>query len=180
MERLAAAIRILEGVTEWSGRLVAWLTLVLVGVTFAVVVLRYGFSQGWIALQESITYLHALVFMIGAAYTLRHDEHVRVDVFYQRLSEKGRAWVNILGSLALLLPMAGFLFWMSWDFVASSWALKEGSPEPGGLPILYLLKSLLLVMPALLIIQGLALIGRGALVLRGRPLPVPEHGEPEV
>ena len=85
-----------------------------------------------------------------------------------------------LGCLVLLLPMAGFLFWMSWDFVASSWALKEGSPEPGGLPILYLLKSLLLAMPALLIVQGPALIGRGVLVLRGRPLPVPERGGPEV
>ncbi|WP_232023940.1 TRAP transporter small permease subunit [Sulfurivermis fontis] len=172
LERIAAVI---DALSEWTGRLIAWLTLAMVLVTCAVVVLRYAFNLGWIALQESITYLHALVFMLGAAYTLRHDGHVRVDIFYRRLSPRGQAWVDLLGSLLLLLPVCVFILWISWDYVAASWSLLEGSRDAGGLPLVYLLKSVIPLMALLLLIQGLGQALRSLLVLRGHPEDAPAH-----
>ena len=168
--------RFLEQLSEYSGRAIAWLTGAMVCITFAVVVLRYGFDLGWIGLQEVITYLHASVFMLGAAYTLRHEGHVRVDIFYQRFGPRGRAWVNLLGTLLLLLPMCLFILFVSWDYVAVSWERLETSNEPGGLPFVYLLKSLLLLMPLLLMLQGLAVALQSWQVLRGRsPRGSDEH-----
>ncbi len=146
----------LDAISEWTGRLIAWLTLTMVLVTFLIVVLRYAFDLGWIALQESVTYQHALVFLLGAAYTFKQQGHVRVDIFYQSFSPKTRALVDLFGGLLLLLPVAGFIFWISWEYVAVSWELKEGSPEAGGIPAVYLLKASMLVMAGLLIIQGIA------------------------
>ncbi|HEC07275.1 MAG TPA: TRAP transporter small permease subunit [Thiolapillus brandeum] len=143
----------------------------MVLVTFAVVVLRYALDTGWIAMQESITYLHSLVFMLGAAYTLRHQGHVRVDIFYQKFSERGRAWVNLLGTLLLLFPMMSFIVWISWEYVAESWKVMEGSREAGGLPGVFLLKTLLLLMPVAMMLQGLALLLRSLQIIRGD-----EHG----
>ena len=151
--------------SEFTGRSVAWLTLFMVLLTFMIVVLRYGFDSGWIALQELVTWLHACVFMLGASYALKRDSHVRVDIFYQKFSPRGRALVDLLGSLFLLLPVCLFIFIASWDYVLEAWEISEGSAETGGLPGLYLLKSLLLIMPALLILQGLAHSLRAALVL---------------
>lgn len=160
----------LETLSEWSGRAIAWLTVLMVLVQFLVVVLRYGFDLGWIGMQESVTYLHAVVFMLGAAYTLRHEGHVRVDIFYQRFGPRGRALVDLLGTLLLLLPVCLFILITSWEYVATSWELLESSREPGGLPYVYLLKTLLLLMPLLLILQGLAVVLKIVLVLRGRPV----------
>ena len=148
----------IESFIDWTGRAVSWLTLGMVLVTFLVVVLRYVFDTGWIALQESINYMHALVFLIGAAYTLRHNEHVRVDIFYCRLSERGRAWVDFIGGLFILLPVMVFIIWTSWAYVIDSWSVHEGSREAGGLPGIFLLKSVILLMAALLILQGLAMM----------------------
>ncbi len=134
----------------------AWLALALVLVTFSVVVLRYLFEVGSIALQESILYLHASVFLLGAAYTLRVDGHVRVDIFYRHLSARGQAVVNLLGALLLLLPVCGFLLWISWDYAATAWSLREGSRETGGLPYVYLLKTLIPLAAFLLILQGIS------------------------
>ncbi|HEB55587.1 MAG TPA: TRAP transporter small permease subunit [Gammaproteobacteria bacterium] len=153
--------------TELGGRSVAWLTLLMVLLTFIIVVLRYGFDSGWIALQESVTWLHATVFMIGASYALKRDSHVRVDIFYQKFSPRGRALVDLLGSLLLLLPVCLFIFLASWDYVLEAWKIGESSAETGGLPGLYLLKSLLLIMPSLLILQALAHSLRAWLILRG-------------
>ncbi|RRQ21830.1 TRAP transporter small permease subunit [Thiohalobacter thiocyanaticus] len=155
---LETGARILETVSEQVGRLVAWLTLAMVLVMFTVVVLRYAFDFGRIYLQESVTWMHAAVFMLGAAYTLRHEGHVRVDIFYRRFSPRTRAWVDLLGTLVLLLPVSLYLLWTGWDYVADSWAMREGSLQTGGLPAVYLLKSLLLAMPVLLLLQGLAMI----------------------
>ena len=146
----------IESVIEWSGRVVAWLTLCMVVVTFAIVVLRYAFDLGWIALQESVSYMHALVFLIGAGYTLKHNAHVRVDIFYQKMSPRGKAWIDLLGTLFMLLPVMGFIIWVSWGYVADSWAVYEGSRDAGGLPGVFLLKSAILLMAALLILQGIA------------------------
>ncbi|MFO8025606.1 TRAP transporter small permease subunit [Thiohalophilus sp.] len=163
---------LLEQLSEYSGRAIAWLTGAMVCITFLVVVLRYGFDLGWIGLQEVITYLHAMVFMLGAAYTLRHEGHVRVDIFYQRFGPRGKAWVNLLGTLLLLWPMCLFIAYISWDYVAVSWERLETSSESGGLPFVYLLKSLLLLMPLLLMLQGLAAALQSWQVLRGR-----RHGQ---
>ena len=159
-------IRRLEDISEWSGRATAWLTLFMVIITFLVVVLRYLFNTGWIALQESITYMHAFVFLLGAAYTLKHEGHVRVDIFYRKLSPQGRALVDLLGVIFLLLPVVLFITVASWDYVLNAWELREGSPEAGGLPFVYVLKSAMLLMTSLLLLQGLALLLRSCLNLR--------------
>ena len=163
MERLSQRI---ERLSEWSGRLVAWLTFAMVLVTFLVVVLRYAFDLGSIALQESITYMHAVVFMLGAAYTLRHEGHVRVDIFYRRFGARGRVWVDLLGTLFLLIPVTLFIVWVSWGYVADSWALREGSREAGGLPGVFLLKSVIPLMALLLLLQGIAMGLKALAVIR--------------
>jgi TRAP-type mannitol/chloroaromatic compound transport system permease small subunit len=157
----------LDALAEWTGRAVAWLTLGIVLITFAVVLLRYAFNLGWIAMQESVLYLHALVFMLGAAYTLKRDGHVRVDIFYRKLSPEGRAWVDLCGALFLLLPMCVFLFWVSGDYVASAWSIREGSRDAGGLPWVYLLKTVIPLMAALLILQGISQVCRSLALLLG-------------
>lgn len=162
--RLAAAI---ECLGEWTGRGIAWLTLLMVLVQFGVVVLRYAFNTGWIAMQESILFLHALVFMLGAAYTLKHDAHVRVDIFYSKFGARGKALVDLFGSLLLLLPVSLFLFAISWEYVVESWRLLEGSREAGGLPGVFLLKSAIPLMAGLLVLQGLAILARSLCRLLG-------------
>jgi len=168
---LKRLIRILDSLAEFTGRLIAWGTLLMVLITFGVVLLRYVMDTGWIAMQESTTYLHALVFMLGAAYTLKHGGHVRVDVLYQRFSERGRAWVNLLGTLILLFPLMSFILWISWEYVVESWKVMEGSREAGGLPGVFILKTLLLLMPLAMLLQGLALALSSLQVIRGG-----EHG----
>jgi TRAP-type mannitol/chloroaromatic compound transport system permease small subunit len=149
------------------GRAVAWLALAMVLVTFLVVILRYAFDYGSIAMQESVTYMHAVLFMLGAAYTLQQDGHVRVDIFYQGFSRRGRAWVDLLGTLLLLLPVCLFVLASSWGYVTESWAVKEGSREAGGIPAVYLLKTLLVAMPLLVLMQGLVVLIRSGLFLSG-------------
>ena len=145
------------------------MTLFMVLVTFAVVVMRYVFDVGFIWLQESVVWMHAVVFMAGAAYTLQQEEHVRVDIFYREMSDKGRAWVDFLGVLVFLLPLCAFLGWAAFDFVAVSWHLHEASRESGGMPypMIPLLKSVLVVMPITLGLQGLSLLLKSVKTLRG-------------
>ena len=113
--------------------------------------------------------MHAVVFMLGAAFALQRDEHVRVDVFYREFSERRRAIVDVLGVLIFLLPLCMYIGWSAWDFVAASWKIKEASRESGGLPypMVPLLKSVLILMPAMLALQGVALLLRSVTVLRG-------------
>jgi len=167
MNSLQTLANTIDTLNEYIGRGIAWLTVAMVALTFAVVVLRYAFNLGWIAMQESITWLHALVFMLGAAYTLKHDAHVRVDIFYSKLGTRGRAWVDLAGALLLLLPVAGFILWVSWGYVASSWTLLEGSREQGGLPAVFVLKSAIPAMSILLILQGVSQAIRSLLVISG-------------
>lgn len=150
---------LLDRFSSITGRVTAWLTLLMVIVTFVVVVMRYLFDSGLIWLQESVMWMHAFVFMIGAAYTLRHEDHVRVDIFYRDMSPVRRAWIDLLGVLIFLLPLCGFLAVKAWDFVALSWALKEASRESGGLPypLIPLLKTVLIVMPVAVTLQGVSL-----------------------
>ena len=138
----------------WLGRSVSWLTLFMVVLIFGIVVLRYGFNQGWIWLQESVTYLHAMVFMVAAAWAFQTDDHVRVDIFYRDKSACHKNWVNLAGTLLFLVPFSLFLLFIGWDYVAASWTTMESSREAGGLPLVFLLKSLILVLPALLLLQS--------------------------
>lgn len=166
LNNVAVTIDRLNG---WLGETVSWLTLVMVVVTFVIVVLRYVFQLNWIWLQESVIYMHALVFMVGAAYTFRDNEHVRVDIFYRGFSEWGKAVVNLLGGVILLLPMVLFLFWVSGGYVLDSWALGEGSREAGGLPLVFIMKSYIPLMAGLLFLQGVSSILHSLLTLsRGR------------
>jgi TRAP-type mannitol/chloroaromatic compound transport system permease small subunit len=146
----------LDRIAELVGNAAAWMALALVLVTFTVVMLRYLFQLGWIAMQESILYLHASLFLLGAAYTLKKDGHVRVDIFYRGFTAKRKALVDLLGSLLLLLPVCSFLLWASWDYVTIAWSIHEGSQEAGGLPYVYLLKTLIPVAVLLLILQGIS------------------------
>ncbi|MGB5834093.1 MAG: TRAP transporter small permease subunit [Thiohalocapsa sp.] len=172
---LLKLVGVLERANAWIGNGVSWLSLAMVLVTFLVVVLRYAFDAGSIAMQESVTYMHATLFMIGAAYTLQLNGHVRVDIFYQRFSRRGRAWVDLLGTLLLLIPVCLFILTSSWHYVTESWSIHEGSREAGGIPAVYLLKTLLVVMPLLLLTQGVVWLLRNGLLLLGveRALPAP-------
>lgn len=139
-----------------TGRGVAWLTLAMVVLTFAIVVMRYGFNEGWIWLQEGVTYLHATVFMVAAAWAFQTDDHVRVDIFYRGSSPRYKSAVNLAGTLLFLVPFSLFLVIIGWNYVAASWATMEASREAGGLPLVFLLKSLILVLPVLLLLQSLS------------------------
>lgn len=164
-----ASVNLLDRISAAVGRAAAWLTLFMVIVTFVVVVMRYVFDAGLIWLQESVIWMHAAVFMLGAAYTLRDEEHVRVDVFYRKMSARRRAWVNMTGVVIFLLPLCLFLAWNSFDFVTQSWRIREMSRESGGLPypLIPMLKSILLLMPLAVALQGLSLFLASLRSLRG-------------
>lgn len=168
--RAGNAATILDRFSATTGRLTSWLTLLMTVITFVIVVMRYLFDEGAVWLQESVTWMHAMVFMVGAAYTLQQDEHVRVDIFYRDMSALRRAWVDLLGVLLFLLPLCLFLAYKSWSFVEISWSLHESSREPGGLayPFVPLLKSIVLLMPALLGLQGVSLLLRSVATIRAR------------
>lgn len=166
MNALEKFASVLEGFAEWTGRGISWLTLTLALTGFVVVVMRYLFDSGWIWMQESLTWMHSLVFMLGAAYTLKHDEQVRVDVIYRGLPERRRAFIDLTGAALFLLPLCGYIFYESLPYLISSWNISERSREAGGLPALYLLKAILPAMAALLIVQGVAQILRNLVILR--------------
>ncbi|RVU39726.1 TRAP transporter small permease subunit [Hwanghaeella grinnelliae] len=138
---------------------------------FLVVVMRYVFGTGEIWLQEAIIYQHALVFMLGASYTLLKDGHVRVDIFYSNRSPRTKATVNLLGALFLLFPVMSLIVWASFPYVARSWAVLEGSRETSGIPGVFLLKSVILVFAVMMLLQGLSTVIRSLAFLRGLELP---------
>lgn len=157
---VAAPQNLFDRISNAVGRVTSWLTLFMVVVMSLIVVMRYVFDAGMIWLQESVTWMHAAVFMVGAAYTLLHEEHVRVDIFYRRMSDRGRALVDLLGVIVFLLPLCGFLAYLAYDFAAVSWSMHETSREPGGLPypLIPVLKSIVIVMPVAVALQGVSLM----------------------
>ncbi len=161
---------VLDKISIVAGRSASWLTLFMVLITFVVVIMRYVFDAGAVWLQESVIWMHAVVFMLGAAYTLQQEEHVRVDIFYRNMSEARRAWVDLLGTIFFLLPLSLFLAYTAWDFVVISWQLRETSREPGGLPypLISLLKTVLLLMPLALTLQGVSMLLASIRTIRGR------------
>jgi len=171
MSVIELIVRRIDQFTLAIGKAVAWLTLLMVMITCLVVALRYIAGVGSIALQESVTYLHASVFLLGCAYTLQKDGHVRVDILYHRLSPRFKAVINLLGGLFFLLPLCCFIAWSSWDYVLAAWAVKESSPEAGGIPAVFLLKTLIPVMAASLFLQGVSETLRSFLVIIGKSTP---------
>ena len=163
-------VTLIDRISIATGRAAAWLTLLMVLATFVIVLLRYAFDIGVVWLQESVTWMHAAVFMLGAAYTLQQKEHVRVDVFYRNLPPTRQAWVNLFGVLFFVIPLTIFFVIESWDYVAASWRIREVSRDAGGLPypFLPLLKSILIVMPVAVFLQGLSMALSAVGTIRGR------------
>ena len=179
MHVLLRIARHIDRANEWIGRLVYWLTLAMVLVGSYNAIVRYldrftglGLSSNtYIELQW---YMYSLVFLLGAAYTLKHRAHVRVDVLFVRLGPRGQAWVNLAGTLLFLLPFCVFVIWTSWPSVSNSWAVMEVSPDPGGLPR-YPIKTVIPIAFALLFLQGVSVAVRQIAILRGA---IEEEGSP--
>lgn len=165
MSRWGYLLNVIDHFTLFTGRVLAWCALVMALLTTSVVILRYGFATGSIAMQEAITYLHGCLFMLGVAYALKTGAHVRVDIFYREFSARQKAWVNALGGIVFLLPLCVFIALISWGYVGDAWSIRESSPEPGGIPYLYLLKTLLPLMAINLAVAGTADVMRNASVL---------------
>ncbi len=149
----------IETLSEWTGRFAALLVVAMVLLVCYDVAMRYLFQAGSVALQELEWHLFGLIFLLGGAYTLKHDEHVRVDVFYQSawMTDRRRAWVNLFGALFFLIPFCLLIIYSAWPFVMNAYRYGEGSPDPGGLPHRWLLKGAIIVGFALLALQGLAM-----------------------
>lgn len=157
-------IKLLKGVSgaidrsnEAVGRMVSWVTLLLVVVVFVDVVMRYMFKTSFVFTQELEWHLFAFIFLIGAGYTLLHDGHVRVDIIYQRLGVKGRAWINLTGVILFLIPGCYLVISTSWKFVSNSFSMMEGSPDPGGIPYRFIIKGTMTVGYILLLLQGISM-----------------------
>lgn len=166
---LKAYIRAIDVFTERSGSAVSWLALLLVLVVVYDVFTRYVLSASSVAVQELEWHIFSLLFLLAAAYTLKHNKHVRVDVFYVRLDEKKQALVNIAGGLLFLVPFTLVVVFSSWSFVASSFLIFESSPDPGGLPYRYFLKAAIPLAFIFFLLQGIAEIFRSVLVLVDKP-----------
>jgi TRAP-type mannitol/chloroaromatic compound transport system permease small subunit len=166
-------MNLLSNIAKWInqlnyrvGQMISWLTLLLVALVISVVLFRYFLGIGSIAIQESVSYVHAIIFMLGLAYTLQRDGHVRVDIFYREFSARRKALVDLLGTALFLLPFCGLILFSSWDYVMASWSIKETSSETDGIAAVYLLKTLMIIMPATLALQGIAQIIESILVVK--------------
>ena len=157
MNFLKALARRIDALNDWVGQGVAWVTLALVLVVFVDVVMRYLFKTSFVFTQEMEWHLFAFIFLMGAGYTLLRDGHVRVDIIYQRLGLKGRAWINLLGVVFFLIPGCLMIIETSLKFVLNSWSILEGSPDPGGIPFRFIVKGTIPVGFSLLLLQGLSL-----------------------
>ncbi|WP_227370475.1 TRAP transporter small permease subunit [Halomonas sp. M20] len=169
----------IDALIERLGKALTWLVLIMMLTEFSIVVLRYLFNVSNTPMQESVMYLHATVFLLAAGYTLKHDGHVRVDIFYRSMSMKKKAWVDLMGTVFLLLPVMIFVVMASLGYVEKSWRILEGSPESGGLPGVFLLKTLIPVFAILMILQGLVEITRNLLIIRGHTPLEDDHDHPE-
>ena len=176
LNTLQHLVAVIDKWTLRSGHAVAWLLVVMVATQSLIVILRYGFEIGSIALQESVTYLHAACFMLGIAYTVKINGHVRVDIFYRQFSPQKKAAVNLFGAVVFLLPLCLFIFITSFQYVLQAWQIKEHSSDTGGLPIVYLLKTLIPLLATGLLLQSISEIGKSTLTLLGHPqIPQAEH-----
>lgn len=160
MRALDLLIAALEAVPAAVGRVVSWLVLAMVALTFVNVVLRYLYGLSFVTLYEAVLYGFAIVLTATAGWTLQRDEHVRVDIIYAALPPRGRAAVNLAGAAVFLFPFLWFLWSAGLPYVARSWAIREGSTEISGIPYLYVLKGFILVFVVVLALQGAAFVLR--------------------
>ena len=184
MNLLRRFSRAVDGLNERIGTAIRWLALFMVLLGAFNAIARYltkytGMSLASNAYTELQWYFFSLIFLLGAAYGLRHDVHVRVDVLFARLSKKAQAWIDLAGTVLFLVPFCVLMLWVSWPAVRNSWSIKETSPDPGGLPR-YPIKAVILLCFVLLLLQGLSHIVKQVEVLRGEteaaPAPTDDHG----
>jgi len=178
LSALSTLARWIDTFNDLIGRATAWTALAMVLIQFTVVVMRYIFGVGSIMMQESVIYLHAVLFMVGAGYTLLHGGHVRVDVFYRDASEKIKAWVDFIGVWIFLIPVCILISIYSWPYIRISWKVLEGSKETSGIQGVFLLKSVILVFAILVALQGIAMAARSILHLAGIRVAEPEEDKP--
>ncbi len=178
MKFLELVSRGIDKINQWVGNFVAWTTFLVVIVVFVDVVMRYAFNTSYVFTQELEWHLFSFIFLMGAGYTLLKDGHVRVDIIYQRLGPKGRAWINLIGVLFFLFPGSYMIIQTSGNFVYNAWSIMEGSPDPGGIPYRYIIKACIPAGFFLIVLQGISLGIKSLLVLIGRPIET-EAGEGE-
>lgn len=171
MDTIYRITKAIDALNNIVGKYAAWLAVAMVLVQFLAVMLRYVFSINFIWIQESVVYFHAALFMLGASYTLLHDGHVRVDIFYHTASKKKQALVDLFGSVLFLLPVCGLILVMSWPYVAQSWSMWEGSQETSGIQAVFLRKSLIIAFAGLMALQGVALLMTSLLTLFNHVAP---------
>ncbi len=167
MKFLEILARWIDRLTEWSGVLVSWLTTVMVLTVFYDTVMRYAFKKGNVAIQELEWHLFSVIFLVGAAYALKNDAHVRVDILFTRFNKKTKAWIDLIGTLVFLIPFAVMVIYSTENFIVNSWAVREVSPDPGGLPARYVLKAMIPLGFLLLILQGISKAVRNLFVVSG-------------
>ena len=138
----------------------------MVLITCLVVIMRYGMDMGSVFLQDVVLYLHGSLFLLGAAFALKRGAHVRVDIFYRNFSDSRKALVDLIGNLIFLQPVCWVILFYSWGYVEFSWRIMEVSPEPDGLPFVYIQKSLLIAVAVLLSLQSLSEILKSYLVIK--------------
>lgn len=166
MKFLYQYVAFVDKAQEWFGRAVAWLTAILVAVVCYDVFTRYLLDISSVALQELEWHIFSLIFLLGAAYTLKHDEHVRIDLFYMRYSGKTKAWINLLGSAVFLIPFCVIVILVSFNFVGTSITMNESSPDGGGLPARYLLKAIIPVSFFILLLEGISQLFKSVIQLK--------------
>lgn len=167
MEVLKSIAKFIDAINERVGRGVSWVTVLLVAVVFTDVVMRKVINTSFVFTQELEWHLFAFIFLMGAGYTLLYDGHVRVDIIYQRLSTKGQAWVNFVCCFVFLFPGCFLVIYTSLDFVANSFAVLEGSPDPGGIPLRFILKACIPAGFFLFALQGVSLMLKSLFVITG-------------
>lgn len=182
MQQLLRISRIIDAVNERIGRLTYWLVLLMVLVGVWNVAGRYigrliGQNLTSNAFLETQWYIFDLVFLLGAAYALKHNEHVRVDIFYSRWNHKWKALADLLGTLFFLIPFCLMVIYFSWDTILNSWKIWENSPDPGGLPR-YPIKSMIIISFGLLILQGISEAIKNFAIFTGKLTPQEEHHDP--
>jgi TRAP-type mannitol/chloroaromatic compound transport system permease small subunit len=163
LERIS---KYLDSFSEMTGKICSWFVALMVLVTCLVVVMRYGLDMGSVFLQDVVLYLHGGLFLLGAAFALKRGAHVRVDIFYRNFSTSKKAIVDLLGNLIFLQPICWTILLYSWGYVEFSWRIMEVSPEPDGLPFVYVQKSLLIVVAILLALQSISEILKSLLIIK--------------
>ena len=170
MKFIRLIVRLIDGLNSKVGYAISWLSTILVLVVCYDVFTRYFLRKSSVGVQELEWHIFSVLFLLAAAYTLKEDAHVRVDVFYTLLSDRGKAWINLLGGLIFLIPFSILIIWASQNFVGMSWSIQETSPDPGGLPYRYLLKAMVPTGFGLILLQGIAMTLRSFCIVIGRPI----------